>query len=137
MNGNRGFTLIELMVVVAIVAILAAIALPAYDSYIKRSKAKSASADLVGLGLNFANEFQRKLAYPVSSAGSTAAVKELMPGWSPSQDESFDYSVSSTATAYTLSATGKSQLSGCNLELTHDNARTITGGNACGGLAKW
>jgi len=33
----HGFTLIELMIVVAIVAILAMVAMPAYDSYIRRS----------------------------------------------------------------------------------------------------
>ena len=38
MKKQSGFTLIELMIVVAIVAILAAIALPAYQTYTKRAK---------------------------------------------------------------------------------------------------
>lgn len=50
MNKNQqGFTLIELMIVVAIIGILAAVAIPAYKDYIARSQATEASVLLSGL----------------------------------------------------------------------------------------
>ena len=46
---QKGFTLIELMIVVAIIAILAAIALPAYQSYVTESNEKACLAEAKGL----------------------------------------------------------------------------------------
>lgn len=48
-NGNGGFTLVELMIVVAIVAILSAVAYPSYTKYVVRGKRTAAASFIVSL----------------------------------------------------------------------------------------
>lgn len=49
MSKQTGFTLVELMIVVAIIAILATIALPSYQSYVERTKLATAKNELVDI----------------------------------------------------------------------------------------
>ncbi len=57
MNKNHGFTLIELMIVVAIIAILAAIAIPQYNDYTARAQMAEAVSLLGGLKNPVAEQF--------------------------------------------------------------------------------
>ena len=132
--ASRGFTLLEVLVAMALVAILAAIALPTYQTFITKSRARSASADLMSLSTDLENTFQRTLTYPTLTTTTTANTVAATVGWSPAEDDFFTYKIASSATAYTLSATGTGNLAGCDLTLNQSNTRTIT--SDCG-MSSW
>ena len=134
-NSQLGFTLIEVMITVVIIAILAAIAMPTYTNYIKRSNIKAAQSDLVTLGLVYENFYQRNLSYPSTSYTSTATLKSDFAQWSPTKEDFFEFSTTTTSDhkSYTLTATAKNStnLKGCVLSINEKNARTAT---SCNGV---
>lgn len=70
---NQGFTLIELMIVVAIIAILSAIAYPSYDESVKRGKRADGQAYLLDLASQQEAFFAQNLSY----ANSVTAAAQL------------------------------------------------------------
>ncbi|MGQ0512367.1 MAG: type IV pilin protein [Betaproteobacteria bacterium] len=119
MRRQSGFTLIELMVVVAIIAILAAVAMPAYTDYVRRGKIAEATSTLGELRLKAEKWFSDNRTYVVG-----APDWRLVPG---TRYFNYDCGVP-TATAYTCTAAGIANqgTGGMTYTINQDNTKTST-----------
>jgi len=113
MNKNKGFTLIELMIVVVIVAILASVAFPAYQDSVRKSRRAEAKMFLLEVAQILERCFTDFNAYNnVGCSVVTAGVPPINLVTNPAGSTNIlngsgYYTITSTpvASAYTLSAT--------------------------------
>ena len=133
----KGFTLIELMVVVAIVAILAAVVLPAYQDSIRKSK----RADAQGALMSFANAMERHFTsngtyLGAGTTGGNTGAPTIFATKSPVDGNSTIYNLTIkavTASTYTLLASPVGgQASDGKLELDNTGARRWDADNSGG-----
>jgi type IV pilus assembly protein PilE len=103
MKRVRGFTLIELMIVVAVIAILAAVAVGQYNKQIRKSRRAEAKQVLADLSLR--QEKWRSNHNKYLGADSTAANKTLFGAFGTSSYYTITLGTNESATDYTVTAT--------------------------------
>ncbi|MEZ9697976.1 pilin [Vibrio sp. 10N.261.46.E12] len=76
-TNQKGFTLIELMIVIAIIGVLSAIAVPQYQSYIAKSEAVSALASITSHRTNVETYVLENGTFPATSAALAVPTSPL------------------------------------------------------------
>ncbi|MBN9408212.1 MAG: prepilin-type N-terminal cleavage/methylation domain-containing protein [Burkholderiaceae bacterium] len=120
MSRERGFTLIELMIVVVIIGILSMIAIPAYSDYVRRTRAAEAVAELSAMTVKLEQHFQDHRSY-VGACASNSVAKPV------TSTKGFDFpcvAANYTATGYLFEAVGKANMAGFtySVQVTNNGA---------------
>lgn len=137
-NNQKGFTLIELMIVVAIIGILAAIAIPNYITYQLKSKTAEAKTSLGGIRTGQEAYKAEKDSYLTcaSNPGTYVAGKKnawdsnadfAAIGFQPAGDVYYVYNVSGGTSNFSASATADLDAADGSAQFTIDETGSMVG----------
>jgi len=131
MHNEKGFTLVELMIVIVIVGILAAVAVPIYQSNIKKAKMSECDAALGTVRTALRVYFAGNSVYPTAAAGTAVtAVSGLDISAEDLNGKYFvasDYTLTSDDSTYTIKCT-KDAIFGAGNDRTLDHNGNFAGG---------
>lgn len=133
---NKGFTVVELLIVLAVIGILTAVAFPSYQNHVRKAARASAQATMMQIADREAQYLLDARNYAVTSTALTTLnvtlPTDVASKYTITVTAADGSNTASTPPTYTITATpisGGPQVADGTLKLTHTGAKTRTVGS--------